>query len=53
MTDEARLIQVKDKVVELPFIEDVKPVYIDEEGSSHYDCPICRSGDVKVKDSVF
>jgi len=37
----------------LPHIEDIKHNMIDEEGNKYYTCPVCRTGQVKVKDSLF
>jgi PBSX family phage terminase large subunit len=35
------------------FREDVKPKSVDIEGNRLYDCPICHSGDVLVREDVF
>jgi len=37
----------------LPFTEDFHLKRRDKEDSRYYDCPVCHTGEVKVKDNVF
>lgn len=46
--------KVSGVISKLPtFAEDVVIKRKDSEGNKYYDCPVCRTGEIKVRDNVF
>ena len=41
------------KRIKETYVEDIKPIHKDTEGSVYYTCPVCRTGETKVRDGVF